>query len=88
MLLDCPSLKDAKVFHDWGNNTVIVQRTNIVKTILVTKKLRTPTKHPKMLVCYDFHSIISNEEEDLMFARKLGLFPIGTIAIPIPVRLK
>jgi hypothetical protein len=45
----------------------------IIKTIHVTKKLGTPTKHPKMLVCYDFHFGISNKEEDLMFVIKLKL---------------
>jgi hypothetical protein len=67
MLLDHPWLRDAKVFHDWGNITIIIQG---IKTILVTKKLGTPTKRPKVLVCYDFHSKISNKEEDLMFATK------------------
>ncbi len=39
MLLGCPWLRDAKIFHDWGNNIVIIKGTRIVKTILVTKKL-------------------------------------------------
>jgi hypothetical protein len=39
-----------------------------IKTILLTKKLGVPTKHLEVLVCYDFHSRISKEEEDLMFA--------------------
>jgi hypothetical protein len=59
---------DVKVSHDWGNNTIIIQGVNIVRTICVTKKLGTPTKHPKILVCYDFHFGIFNEEEDFMFA--------------------
>jgi hypothetical protein len=41
-----------------------------------------------VLVCYDFHSRISDKEEDLMFATKLGLFSIGTIVVPTLVRLK
>jgi hypothetical protein len=82
MLLGCPWLKDAIVFHDWGNNIIIIQGVGIVRTILVTKKLGTPTKCPKVVVCYDFHSGIFDEEEDLMFATKQGLFSIGTIAIP------
>jgi hypothetical protein len=81
MLLDCPWLKDAKVFHDWGNNIIIIQGANTVRTILVTKKLGKPTKHPKILVCYDFHSKISNKEKDFMFAIELGLFSIGTIVV-------
>jgi hypothetical protein len=39
-----------------------------MRTIHVTKKLRAPTKHLEVLVCYDFHSGIYDEEEDLMFA--------------------
>jgi hypothetical protein len=67
MLLGHPWLKYAKVSHEWGNNTIIIQRMSTIKIIHVTKKLGALTKRPKMLVCYDFHSRISNEEEDLMF---------------------
>jgi hypothetical protein len=35
-----------------------------------------------MLICYDFHFGTFDEEEDLMFARKLGVFSIGTIVVP------
>jgi hypothetical protein len=41
-----------------------------------------------VLVCYDFHSKISNKEEDLMFATKPWMFSIGTIFVPKPVRLE
>jgi hypothetical protein len=68
MLLGHPWLKDAKVSYDWGNNIIIIQGIDTITTILVTKKLGAPTKHPKLLVCYDFHFGISDEEEDLMFA--------------------
>jgi hypothetical protein len=34
-----------------------------------------------VLVCYDFHFGIFDEEEDLMFATELGLFSIGTIVV-------
>jgi hypothetical protein len=71
MLLGCPWLRDAKVFHDWGNNIITIQGMG-------TKKLGAPNKHPKVLVCYDFHFIISDEEEDLMFAIEQGFFSIGT----------
>ncbi len=47
-----------------------MQGVRTIKTIIVTKKLGAPTKCPKVLVCYDFHSGISNEEEDLMFVTK------------------
>jgi hypothetical protein len=68
MLLGYPWLKDAKVFHDWGYDTITIQGIGIVRTIHVTKKLGAPSKHPKMLVCYDFRSCIFDEEEDFMFA--------------------
>ncbi len=70
ILLGHPWLKDVKVFHDWGNNTITIKGVGTILTILVIKKLGTPTKCPKVLVCYDFHLKISNEEEDLMFATK------------------
>jgi len=41
-----------------------------------------------VLVCYDFHSEISDKEEDLMFATKLRLFSIETIVVPLPVMLQ
>jgi len=46
MLLSHPWLKDVKMFHDQGNNTIpiIVQKPSTVKTIFVTKKLGAPTK--------------------------------------------
>ncbi len=56
MLLGCPWLEDVKAFHDWVNNIIIFQRTSTIRSILVTKKLRVPTKLPEELVCYDFHS--------------------------------
>jgi hypothetical protein len=61
MLLGRPWLKDAKLSHDWGNNIIIIQGTSIVKTIPITKKLGAPTKHSKVLICYDFHFGISNK---------------------------
>jgi hypothetical protein len=53
-----------------------------MKTKSITKKLGVQTKRLKVLVCYDFHFRISNEEEDVMFAIELDLFSIGTITIP------
>jgi hypothetical protein len=67
MLLGHPWLRNVKMSHDWGNNIITVQITNTIKTIHVTKKLGAPTKRPKVLVCYDFHSKISHEKEDFMF---------------------
>jgi hypothetical protein len=40
-----------------------------------------------MLVCYDFHSGIYDEEEDLMFATEPWLFSIGTKIVPTLVWL-
>ncbi len=56
------------MFHDRGNNTITIQGANTIRTIPITKKLGAQTKCTKVLVCYDFHFGISNEEEDLMFA--------------------
>jgi hypothetical protein len=56
MLLSHLWLKDFEMFHDWGNDTIIIQGTGIVITTFVTKKFRTPAKHPKVLICYGFHS--------------------------------
>jgi hypothetical protein len=67
-------LINAKVFHDWGNNTITIQGMATIKTIHVTKKLGALTKCPKMLVCYDFHSGMFNEEEYLMLLIELICF--------------
>jgi hypothetical protein len=88
MLLGYPWLRNVKVLLHWGNNIITIQGTCIIRTILVTKKLGSPTKRPKVLVCYDFHFGIFDEEKDLMFAIKLGLFSIGTIVVPTLVRLE
>jgi hypothetical protein len=69
------------MFHDWGKNIIIIQGTDIIRTIHVAKKLGAPTKCPKILVCYDFHFRIFDKEEDLMFATKHGLCSIKTIIV-------
>jgi hypothetical protein len=43
-----------------------------IRVIPTTKKLGAPIKWPKVLICYDFQSGMSNEEKDLMFATKPG----------------
>jgi hypothetical protein len=68
MLLGRPWLKDAKISHDWGTNIITIQGTSTIKIIPITKKLGVQTKRLEILVCYDFHFRISNEEEDVMFA--------------------
>jgi hypothetical protein len=81
-------LKDAKISHDWGTNTVTKQGTCTIRTIHVTKILGVQTKRPKvLLVCYDFHPKIFDEEEDMMFGTKLDLFSIGTILVPTQIEL-
>jgi hypothetical protein len=67
MLLGRPSLRNAKVTHDWGNNVIIVQGNGIVITILVNRKLQTKTRRPQLLVCYDTMEGLIDEEEDLIF---------------------
>jgi hypothetical protein len=68
MLLGHPWLRDAKMSHDWGNNIITIQGINMVKTMFVTKKLGAPTKRLEVLICYDFHLGIYDEEEGLKFA--------------------
>ncbi len=87
MLLGCPWLKDAKVSYDGGTNIITIQGTTMVQTIPIAKKLGAQTKRPKVLVCYDFHSRILDEKEDVMFATKLDLFSIGTIEVSTHTKL-
>jgi hypothetical protein len=70
MLLGHPWLRDVKVSHDWGNNIIIIQGTGTIRTIPIIKKLGPPTKHLEILVCYNFHSRIFDEKNDLMFVTK------------------
>ncbi len=87
MLLRCPWLRDAKISHLWGTNTITLQGTSTIRTILVTKKHSVQTKWPKVLICHDFHSRILDEEEDVMFVTKLDMFSIGTIEVPTHTKL-
>jgi hypothetical protein len=84
MLLARPWLKDAKVSHDWETNIITIQGTCTIKTILVTKKLGIQTKRQEVLIYYNFHSRIFDDEKDVMFATKLNLFSIVTIVVPTP----
>ncbi len=34
-----------------------------------------------MLLCYNYHNDITNEEEDIIFAKESKLFSIGTISL-------
>jgi hypothetical protein len=85
MLFSLPRLKDAKVFHNWGNNFIIVQRIGTVRTIHVTKKFGAPPKRLEVFICYDFHPGIFDKDKDLMFAIELRWFSIGTIAVPTSI---
>jgi hypothetical protein len=87
MLLRHPWVKDAKVSHDWGTTIITIYRTCIIRTIPIIKKLGVQTKRLKVLVCYEFHFGISNEEEDVIFTTKLDLFSIGIIAIFTNIKL-
>jgi hypothetical protein len=69
------------VSHHWGNNIITIQGNDTIRIIFVTKKFGALTKHPRILVCYDFHFRIYDEKKDLMFAIEPRLFSIGTIAI-------
>ncbi len=40
MLLKRPWLRDAKVSHDWGTNSITIESNGDVRTIFVTKKTR------------------------------------------------
>jgi hypothetical protein len=48
MLLSCPWLRDAKMSHRWGTNTINIQGNGTIRTIFVTKKLGAPTKRPRI----------------------------------------
>jgi hypothetical protein len=51
-----------------GTNIITIQGTCIVRTILVIKKIGVQTKRLEVLMCYEFHFGILDEEEDVMFA--------------------
>ncbi len=79
VLLGRPWLRDVKVAHDWGNNTVIIHGNGIIRTITITKHLGSYVKQLEVLLCYDFLNGMTNEEEDVMFDSTPKLFSIGTI---------
>jgi len=39
-------LKDARVTHDWGNNTMTIQGSGMIITIIMTKHLGVKVKRP------------------------------------------
>jgi hypothetical protein len=56
MLLGRPWLKDARVAHDWGSNTISIQGNGTVRTITITEYLGGEVRRPKILPCYDYIS--------------------------------
>ncbi len=81
MLLRRPWLKDAKVTHDWGNNTMMIQGNGTFITIIMTKHLGAELKWPKMLWCYNYQNGITDEEKDIIFAIEPKLFFMGMSTI-------
>jgi hypothetical protein len=81
MLLGISWLKDAKEAHDWGSNIVTIQGSGIVRTITITKHLGNEVKRPKVLLCYNYHNGITDEEE-IIFVTKPKKISIGTINLP------
>jgi hypothetical protein len=82
MLLGRPWLRDVKVAHDWGSNTITIQRNKTIRTIIVTKHLGVEVRRPKMLLCYDYQNGITDEEEDIIFTIEPKLFSIRIINLP------
>jgi hypothetical protein len=39
MFLGCPWLRNAKVFHNWGNETISIRGTSIIRTMLLPRNL-------------------------------------------------
>jgi hypothetical protein len=64
MLLGCPWLIDAKVYHDWDKKVVTIQGNGTVKTISVTQRLGQHPQLPEVLVCYNIVEGLADEEED------------------------
>jgi hypothetical protein len=81
MLLGRPWLKDAKTTHGWGSNITTIQGNGTVRIIIVTKQLGGEVRRPYMLLCYNYHDGIRDEEEDIIFVTKPELFSLGTISL-------
>jgi hypothetical protein len=79
MLLRRPWLRDDKVTHDWGNNTMTIQGNGMVRIIVMTKHMGIKVKQPEMLLCYNYQNGITNEEEDIIFPIKPKLFPYALL---------
>ncbi len=53
MLLGRPWLRDVKMAHDWGNNTITLQGNGIIRIITVTKHLGGEVGKLEVLMCYN-----------------------------------
>jgi len=82
MLLGRPWLKDVKVAHDWGSDTITLQGNGIIRTITITKHLGGEVRKVELLLCYNYHNGIIDEEKDIIFATQLELFSIRIISLP------
>jgi len=68
MLLRRPWLKDVKVAHDWGSDTITLQGNGIIRTIIITKHLGGEVRKVELLLCYNYQNGITNEEKNIIFA--------------------
>jgi hypothetical protein len=75
MLLGRPWLRDAKVAHDWGSNSISIQGNGTISTIIITKHLGGEVKKLEMLLCYNYQDGVT-DKEDIIFATKPKLFSI------------
>jgi hypothetical protein len=51
----------------WGSVIVTMQANGIVRTIIIVKHLGGEVRKPQLLLCYNYHNDIINEE-DVIFA--------------------
>jgi hypothetical protein len=79
MLVGRPWLRDVRMAHYWGSNTITLQGNGIIKIIIVTKHLGGEARKIEILLCYNYQNGITNEEKDIIFATQLKLFLIGII---------
>jgi hypothetical protein len=76
-LLGRPWLRDGKVAHDWGSNTVTIQGKGTIRTNTITKHLG-----GELLLWYNYLNGITDEKKDIIFAIEPKLFSIRTINLP------
>jgi hypothetical protein len=67
-----------------GITSINIEGHGTIRTIVVTKHLDNNTKHPKVLLIYNFVNIITNEEKDMLLLVEPNLFAINTITLPKP----